>query len=185
MTLLPLKTVREGEEGTDDWDDEEDVPKQDAPEVVAALKQLVPATPVKVRYGDLLNTLFLWFKRLYPLPGATDFVLDAAEAGLALVPPTLIEKVPRIEPDETDDEDKDNDDEAGDWRENSPFVRWCTGSGVPHRPSGRTRTPSGCSVCAVGWTNPSPERNASGPTWRTCWLPTPPARPPSPTFTTT
>ncbi len=127
-TVLPLLEVREGEEGTDDWnDDDEDAPKLDEPAVVAAVEQVVPFPPVKVRYGVLIEVLLRWFQRLYPPPGAADFVLDAAETALALVPLSLRDKVPRTEQDEIEKEPGDNEDDNDsvvEWRDGTPFVSW-------------------------------------------------------------
>jgi hypothetical protein len=126
--LVPVQEVREGEEGLDDWDDDDDsAAKKQDPAVVAALREIVPAEPVKVRYGAIIQVLLEWFHRLYPPTGVEDFVLDAAETALALVPPSLIEKSPRTEQDEMekeDGDDHDNDGSAGDWRDDTPFVGW-------------------------------------------------------------
>src|SRR5204862_8344158 len=82
--------------------------------------------PVKVRYEAIIRALLGWFQKLYPPSGAADFVLDAAETALALVPQSLLDKTPRAEQDESekDDEDDEEDDDAAEWRENTPFVRW-------------------------------------------------------------
>jgi hypothetical protein len=125
---LALVEVREGQEGANDWDDddEDDAGKRKDPTVVAAIEQIAPFAPVKVRYEAVVDALLEWFVRLHPPAGAADFALDAAETALALVPPSLLDKTPRAEQDETetDEEDDDEDDEAAEWREDGPFVRW-------------------------------------------------------------
>jgi hypothetical protein len=131
-TMLPLEDVREGEEGMDDWDewddeDDEGMPKKEDPAVTAALRQLGPSEPVKVRYETIIRALLGWFQRLYPPSGAADFVLDAAETAVALVPQSLLDKVPRTEQDEIEqdnEDDEEDDDSVVEWRENTPFVRW-------------------------------------------------------------
>jgi hypothetical protein len=123
--MLPRVGVREGEED-DDWDDEDEPQKPD-PTVAAAARQIVPDKPIAVRYEPLIHCLLEWFPRLYALDGAADFVLDAAETALALVPPSLIDKMPRQEQDEDDEDDDDHDDDNGavvEWRDGTPFVRW-------------------------------------------------------------
>jgi hypothetical protein len=124
-TLLPLHEVREGEEDTDDWEDD-NAPKKDKPDVVAALKQLGSSEGVKVRYVLLVEAFLGWFNRLYPPQGAADFLLDAAETALALVPPSMLDRTPRTEQDETEPQDKDDEEEdaVAEWREYDPFVRW-------------------------------------------------------------
>src|SRR5262249_8952055 len=104
---LPLDEVREGEEDADDWDEDDDTPRKDDPAVGAARRQIVPAEPIKVRYEVVIRELLNWFSRLYPPPAAADFVLDAAETALALVPPSLIDRLPRTEQDEIEQEDDD------------------------------------------------------------------------------
>jgi hypothetical protein len=124
---LPLDEVREGEEDTDDWDEDDDTPRKEDPAVVAARRQIVPAEPIKVRYEVVIRELLNWFGRLYPPPAAADFVLDAAETALALVPPSLIDKLPRTEQDEIEQEDDDDDDDEDafvEWREDTSFVGW-------------------------------------------------------------
>ena len=58
---------------------------------------------------------------LYPAPGAVDFVLDAAETALALVPPSLLDKVPRAEQDEVEKDPGVEDEGAWEWREDRRF----------------------------------------------------------------
>ncbi|MBY0528119.1 MAG: DUF4132 domain-containing protein [Gemmataceae bacterium] len=132
-SMLSLVEVREGEEGeedTDDWDDDDDddeSKKEEDPAVVAAREQIVPIQSVKVRYDAVIESLIGWFLRLYPPTGAPDFLLDAAETALALVPPLHLDKVPRTEQDESEAEDNDDDDDknsAVEWREDESFVRW-------------------------------------------------------------
>ncbi|HEV3438164.1 MAG TPA: hypothetical protein VG122_12440, partial [Gemmata sp.] len=127
-TMLPLESVREGELG-DDWDDDDDdAPKKKDPAVEAALKQLRPAKPVKVRYQAVIDGMLKWFVKCYPIQeGVADFVLDAAETALALVPPSLIDKLPRTQQDEAEDDDDDDDDDeekVEEWRDDSPFIGW-------------------------------------------------------------
>jgi hypothetical protein len=123
--MLPRQDVREGEEDDDDWDEDE-APKPDDPAAAAALRQIVPAAPIKVRYDGLIGALLQWFRRLHALAGAADFALDAAETALALVPPSWIDKLPRAESDgdEADDDEDDDDAEAVEWRDDTPFARW-------------------------------------------------------------
>jgi hypothetical protein len=127
-SMLPRENVREGEEGWDDWDDEEDgTAKVEDPAVAAAKQQLVPFPPVKVRYEAVIRPLLAWLQQLYPPPGAVDFLLDAAEAALALVPPALLDKLPRTEQDEVEEDNdpyREDDGSVVEWRDNSPFVRW-------------------------------------------------------------
>jgi hypothetical protein len=138
--MVPLAQVREGEEGADEWDewdeDEEGMPKKEDPAVTAALRQLAPAQPVKVHYEALIRALLVWFRRLYPPAGAADFVLDAAETALALVPPSLLDKTPRTEQDAVEKDnayDDEEDDSVVEWRDNSPFARWLSVAQEPRK----------------------------------------------------
>src|SRR5262249_27780054 len=116
--------VREGEEETDDWEDDEDddVPEsslKDDPAVAAAGDQVALYEGVKVPYEPIIDALMEWFNRLYPPQGGADFILDAAETGLALVPPSVLDRLPRTEEDdakEEDDSDEDEDNNVVEWR---------------------------------------------------------------------
>lgn len=129
--MLSLVEVREGEEGDDGadaWDDDDDAtPKKTDPAVAAAAQQIEPYPPVKVRYEGVVQALLDWLQRLYPPPGAADFMLDAAETALALTPPSLLDKTPRTEQGESGEEDGSDraaDESVVEWREDTPFVRW-------------------------------------------------------------
>ena len=134
---LPLIEVREGEKADDDdgldddeFDDDDDVPKSkaaDKPSPLVAVyqtaRELLTPGGVAVRYDDLIERLIEWFAKLYPPAGASDFLLDAAEAGLALVPAAVVAQTPRD--DTPADGDKANS-KAIDFRKHGGFDRWLT-----------------------------------------------------------
>ena len=123
---LPLVEVREGEEGDDDGDEVAKKPSALALAYQKAQEQVVPGVQVAVRFDDLIERLLEWFEKLHPPAGASDFLLDAAETALALVPPALVEQTPRpATPGEVDDDDKDDDkNEVFEWRTDGVFNRW-------------------------------------------------------------
>jgi hypothetical protein len=71
--------------------------------------------PVRLRYDQLIAALLGWFGKLYRPPGASDFLLDAAETALALVPQIVIDQTPPAA-DENPDDDDDDAKDALEWR---------------------------------------------------------------------
>lgn len=137
---LTLIEVREGEEDIDfDDDDNFDVGRKKKPSAaVAAFRkardQIVPKERVAVRYEDLVQSLLVWFEKLYPPAGASDYVLDAAETALALVPTSVIEQTPEARPSDEDDDEDDSDleddgDGIGEWRNENAFTLWLYSAG--------------------------------------------------------
>jgi hypothetical protein len=134
-SLQLTERVREGEESSDsgidysalddDFDDLDDSPVKEDPAVVAAREQINPYPPVKVRYQALIQALLPWFLRVFPVKGAADFVLDAAETALALIPPPVFERMPRADQEEMNFAYNDPNAPV-EWREQSVFVRWFT-----------------------------------------------------------
>ncbi|MDB5310431.1 MAG: hypothetical protein JWO38_4633 [Gemmataceae bacterium] len=125
---LPRAEVREGEDGHDRDDDDDTGSKKPSAVVVALRKardQVIPTEPVAVRYDDLIERLLEWFEKLYPPGGASDFLLDAAETALALVPPVVVEQTPLARSPDEDDSDLDEDDnEVVEWRTDLAFTQW-------------------------------------------------------------
>ena len=135
-SLLLTQRAREGEESSesdidfsalddDDFDDLDDSPVKEDPAVVAACEQINPYPPVMVRYQALIQALLPWFLRVFPVKGAADFVLDAAETALALIPPPVFERMPRADQDAQNFAYNDPNAPV-EWREQSAFVRWFT-----------------------------------------------------------
>ena len=128
--ILPRMAIREGEEDLL----EEAAPCKVGPATAKAIKQLNPFGKVGIRYVGVVTGLLEWLIKLYPVAGATDFVFDAAESSLALVPPEQIENLPSAPSDEAQSDPRtaiSSLDEESDWREehyfsegNSPFVAW-------------------------------------------------------------
>ena len=129
---LPTVEIREGEEGDDDdWDDDDDDDdEKPTPAMIAfnkAKEQVIPKERVKLRYEDLIAQLLDWFEKLYRPSGASDFLLDAAETALALVPQIVIDQTPLATEGEGDDDDDDFDDDEEnviEWREDDEFQTW-------------------------------------------------------------
>lgn len=123
--------VRDGETGDDDWNDQNDDRDRKSNPARKAMNKAKEAIslgrPVPLRYDVLISQLKDWFIKLYPPEGAHDFVLDAAETALALVPRAVIEqtKLARtIDDEDEDDFDDDGDNEVANWREVDEFEQW-------------------------------------------------------------
>lgn len=131
---LPTVEIREGEEDND-WDDDDDDDrngKKPSPAMIAfrkAKELILHPEPVPLRYSELISQLLGWFGKLYRPSGASDFLLDAAETALALVPQIVIDQTPLAtnEGDEDDDDDDNDDDEEEsviEWRTDDAFQTW-------------------------------------------------------------
>lgn len=130
--------IREGEaDDDDDWDDDDDDDdgdreKKPSPARLAmqkAQERISQGKPVGLKYEDLIMQLREWFIKLYLPDGAIDFVLDAAETALALVPAEVVELTKRPpeageEDDDDDDDDDDRDSEVANWRNEDEFEDW-------------------------------------------------------------
>ncbi len=124
---MQLVLVREGEADDDDDDKVFEKPSALAAAYQAACK-IVASGFAEVRYDDLIDRLIEWFAKLYPLAGASDFLLDAAETALAVVPAILVEQTPRAD---APDGDADQKREIVEWRGGSS--RWMGyASEAPH-----------------------------------------------------
>jgi hypothetical protein len=125
---LPREEIREGEEHDDDDDDDNKQKTKPSAAFTALLnakKLIKPGPAVKVMYDDLMPRLFDWFAKLHPPEGLHEFLLDAAETALSLVPEIVIEqtKMAPIPGEENEDEDED-DDGVADWRSEDEFEVW-------------------------------------------------------------
>ncbi|VTU00293.1 heat repeat-containing protein : Uncharacterized protein OS=Pseudanabaena biceps PCC 7429 GN=Pse7429DRAFT_3714 PE=4 SV=1: DUF4132 [Gemmataceae bacterium] len=130
---MPTVEVREGEEDAD-WDDDDDDDlrgKKPSPVQVAYRKfreQIVHPEPVRLRYEDLISQLLDWFAKLYRPSGASDFLLDAAESVLALVPRIVIDQTPLAAAggEGTDEDGGGDDDDVSviEWREDDALQTW-------------------------------------------------------------
>lgn len=117
----PMVQVREGEENNDYWtdsydsygldDDDDDAPKKTKAEL-AALKILRP-NPVTIRYGGVMQVVLQWFLLLHAPKNGGDFLLDATETSLAIVPDEVKQRVP-----------KEDGYWFNDWREDSLYTHW-------------------------------------------------------------
>ncbi len=73
--------------------------------------------PQEINYSPQVQTILLWLMRLHPPEGATDFLLDAVETTLALIPPQELAR-------------KSEPDRSGaywhyaDWRDNQQLFGW-------------------------------------------------------------
>jgi hypothetical protein len=129
--ILPRVEIREGEENDDD--DDTHRKKKPSPAVIAFRKardQILPSKRLAVRYDDLIQQLLNWYRKLYSPAGASEFLLDAAETALALVPPIVVEQTPLARSsDDDDDDDYDSDfdedaEEVREWRTEDAFTNW-------------------------------------------------------------
>lgn len=131
---LSTVEVREGEEDDDrDDDDDDDRDQKPNPALKAmnkAREAISPGSPVPLRHDELISQLKDWFLKLYPPAGAADFLLDAAETALALVPPAVVEQTQLARPDDGEDDSDDEDDNpvAG-WRREDEFEDWLNRAG--------------------------------------------------------
>lgn len=127
---LPTVEVREGEEGDDDRGDDDDDDRKPTPALKAmnkAREAISPGRPVPLRYDGLVDALADWLLKLYPPAGAADFLLDAAETALALVPPLVVEQTQLARTDDGGDDDFDDDDDdnpVANWRQEDEFEDW-------------------------------------------------------------
>jgi hypothetical protein len=128
---LPTVEIREGEEG-DEWDDDDDDDDngtKPSPAEIAfrkAKELIIQKEPVRLRYDELITELLGWFGKLYRPAGASDFLLDAAETALALVPQIVIDQTPPAAVEEKDDDDDDDDDDERviEWRTDDAVEKW-------------------------------------------------------------
>lgn len=117
--VMPRMQVREGEE-----DEPVEIDRsKESPDFAAVRKRILSQSVVAVRYEPVIRSLLQWFERLYAPPGAADFVLDAAESALAIMPEECFEALPRTERD-AEDVAQENDDSVEEWRQGSIFVTW-------------------------------------------------------------
>ncbi len=127
---LPTVEIREGEEddGWGDDDDDDRDGKKPSPAEIAfdkARELIRPKEAVKLHYEDLITQLLSWFEKLYRPSGASDFLLDAAETALALIPQIVIDQTPLATDGEDDDEDNDDDEDSViEWRTDDAVQTW-------------------------------------------------------------
>jgi len=73
--------------------------------------------PQEIDYSPQVQTILLWLMRLHPPEGATDFLLDAVETTLALIPPQELAR--KSEPDRSRSYWH-----YSDWRDNGKLLGW-------------------------------------------------------------
>jgi hypothetical protein len=138
---MPRVQVREGET-VDEDDEDDDEPTEKVSPLVATLREAaepLTSTPVGVRYSGLIERLLEWFEKLHPPAGAADFLLDAAETALALVPDSAVEQTPPAPIGDEDDDDKTTpEDKPVEWRTGYGFDRWLDAAGKRRGDSGWT-----------------------------------------------
>lgn len=81
--------------------------------------------PPKLRYTGIIDDVLEWLYYLHPVDGAIDYLLDAAESALALVPAeALAAPRPALKPNQKKVPYYMRDEEPEIWREMQPYVMW-------------------------------------------------------------
>ena len=118
-----------------------------------------------------------------PPAGASDFLLDAAETGLALVPAAVVAQTPLSDAPEGGDQGKSK---AIDFRQQGGFERWLTFATEGRYAADWTPAHDARLYRLSHWRDePVPARSGSGRTWPCCSPATRPRPRPAPTSSTT